>query len=710
MEISKIEIRLRNFKSYEDSGWINLNGKIEITGENRIDGGSNGSGKSSILEALWVLVKQSKSETKSSELKRYIRKNANDFSIDAKVTYDDKEYAINSTSHGIQCDNAIKKGLSDLYYSFLLQGMPNSFANLKPKDRKEAISIDFDCDNLVDRSMTNLERGIQKVEEQRITAIERVNTKKQELVGLEKELYSKQSDLKQVCDKLASLPPLPSDYDVENANSQQLRNERDYIENEIHGLKIQQAELAGDLNLKKSNLIKERDEQIKKSLSSYNLQSSSSIASKVKKVVKEYNNALHLKYDSDKTAAETAKKENLRSIDEKIGALKEMLSPEATLGVEKREQVISRIARFLDGLSAEMKKSVAVSDFDKTTDDVKLLLMEIELQIKQLEKQKKSIRADAVKKTKDEDIVCYTQKNKPKRNLPTHFIVYSFEDGIPNLIENKSGIISDGTIYEWYNELPIYNPPDVSDFDIKIAAIENNNVSQKIAKLTEQIALKEQRRAEINEILSYSDYIDGKLRESSIRREIENLNTQKLDTQEGLKSSQNAERSLDDFVNELKRAKTQVKSEFANYVCDLICDNIAPLISMFKKQFFNEATKLVFSFVDRHPFAELDGREYDYLSGGEQAKVRFIFALAYREYLNAQMGAESSYLFCDEVFDGMDPDARAKAIDFVTKGLEEVQNIILISHQDRVVSNFKKLLVVKEPEGNSVIHAHYIYS
>ena len=705
MGISQIELRLQNFKSYADSDWIKLNGKIEITGENRIDGGSNGSGKSSILEALWVLVKQSKNEAKPSDLKRYIRKGAYDFSIEAKVTYDDKKYSIKSSSRGIQCDNAIKKGLTDLCYSFLLQGMPNSFANLSPKDRKEAISIDFDCDNLVDRSMTNLDNGIQKVESQRIAATNRVKTMEEKLSELDKLLYSKQSELQQVCDVLASLPPLPSDFDTKNVNSQQLREERTNIEDEIHHLRKEQAELTGDLGLKKNVLIKDREAQIKAAVNAYNLRVSKIISDKIKSFTKEYNKALQSTYDSDKASAETAKRENLRLIDEKIEALKKMLSPEATLGVETKEQIISRISQFLDGLSAEMKKSDAISNFDKTKGDVEILLKEIELQIYQLEAQKKSIRANAVKKPKIENIGCYTPKNKPKRNLPTHFIVNSFEDGMPSLIENKSGIISDEIIQGWYIELPMYNPPDVSDFDLKIAAIENNDVNQEIAKTNEKIVLKEQRRDEINKILFYSDYIDGKSKERSIQGEIENLNAQRQEVKEAFDSSKKDEQSLDTFVSELKKAKTQVKSEFANYVCDLVCDNIAPLTSMFKKQFFNEATRLTFSFVDRHPFAELDGMEYGYLSGGEQAKVRFIFALAYREYLNAQTGAESSYLFCDEVFDGMDPDARTKAIDFVTKGLEEVQNIILISHQDRDVSNFKKLLVVKESKGNSVIHA-----
>jgi DNA repair exonuclease SbcCD ATPase subunit len=706
MTISQIEIRLQNFKSYVDSDWIKFNGKIEITGENRIDGGSNGSGKSSILEALWVLVNQSKSNMKPSDLKRYIRKGSNDFSIEAKVTYDGKEYSIKSTSRSLQCDNAIKKGLTDLYYSFLLQGMPNSFANLSSKDRKEAISIDFDCDNLVERSINNLDNGIEKVDAKKSAAVVHTGTVKKKLSDLEKLIFSKQNELKLVRDTLASLPAIPSNIDVGKINSQQLRDERSIVEDEIYKLKNLQAELTGDLSLKKSNLIRERDAQIKKAINDYNLHASGSIANKVKSVTKELNKSLQAKYDLDKTAAEATKQEILRSIDEKIRTLREMLSPGATLGIETTAQIISRISQFLDNLSAEMKKSDAISDFDKTKDDVDRLLKEVELQIKQLETQKKSIRANAVKKPKDENIGCYTPKNKPKRNLPAHFIVNSFEDGKPTLIENKSEIISDDTIYGWYAELPVYTPPDVSDFDLKIAAIENNDVNLEVAKTNEQIALKEQRRAEINGLLSHSDYIDAKAMESNILREIESLNAQIKDSKEVLVLAETDERSLDAFASELKKAKTQIKSEFANYVCDLVCDNIAPLTGMFKKQFFNEATRLAFSFVDRRPFAELDGKEYEYLSGGEQAKIRFIFALAYREYLNAQTGAESSYLFCDEVFDGMDPDARAKAIDFVARGLEEVQNIILISHQDRDVSSFKKLLVVKESKGNSIIQSY----
>jgi len=262
MTVNGIEIRLHNFKSYIDSNWIPLNGKIEITGENKIDGGSNGSGKSSILEALWVLVKQSKSETKPAEYKRYIREGSQDFSIDAKVICDNKEYFINSTKNGIQCDNAVKKGLSDLYYSFLLQGMPNSFANINPKERKEAISIDFDCDNLVERSINNLESGIIKVKEQITTTENNISVIDNKKTNLEYELNLKQNEHNLVCNKLASLPPIPPDFDVKNVTSQHLREERDSIENEIHKWTTERAELTSDSDLKKSSLINERNRRI----------------------------------------------------------------------------------------------------------------------------------------------------------------------------------------------------------------------------------------------------------------------------------------------------------------------------------------------------------------------------------------------------------------------------------------------------------------
>ena len=286
MGISQIELRLHNFKSYIDSGWIKLNEKIEIIGENRIDGGSNGSGKSSILEALWVLVQQSKNVIKPSELKKYDRNSAHDFSIDAKVTYDEKAYAIHSTRQGLQCDNAVKKGLADLCYSFLLQGMPNSFANLKPADRKNAISIDFDCDNLVERSINNLEIGMEKVEAKWRATKERSETEKEKLGGLEKSLYSKRSELNQVRDRLSSIPAIPSILDIGNLNLHQLRDEKDNIENEIHNLTTARAELSGDLGPKKSNLIKEKDEIIKKANNDYNLRVGSFISNKVKSVTK----------------------------------------------------------------------------------------------------------------------------------------------------------------------------------------------------------------------------------------------------------------------------------------------------------------------------------------------------------------------------------------------------------------------------------------
>ena len=97
MTLNNLQIKIKDFKSIQDSDWINLDGKIEVIGRNYIDGGSNGSGKSSILEALYTSVSLCDVNEKSDEhrhLKKYFRDNTNPFEISVKFSVGNNNYQI----------------------------------------------------------------------------------------------------------------------------------------------------------------------------------------------------------------------------------------------------------------------------------------------------------------------------------------------------------------------------------------------------------------------------------------------------------------------------------------------------------------------------------------------------------------------------------------------------------------------------------------
>ena len=98
----------------------------------------------------------------------------------------------------------------------------------------------------------------------------------------------------------------------------------------------------------------------------------------------------------------------------------------------------------------------------------------------------------------------------------------------------------------------------------------------------------------------------------------------------------------------------------------------------------------------------LNGIKFDYTSGGEKSKALFIFSLAHRDYLSKQRGFNNEYIFCDEVFDGMDEISRQQSIQFLTQGLV-MENVLVISHlEDTTLPHFKKIKVTKNESGTKI--------
>jgi len=337
-----------------------------------------------------------------------------------------------------------------------------------------------------------------------------------------------------------------------------------------------------------------------------------------------------------------------------------------------------------------------------------------------------SLKMSQLNKYKEINVKVFTLKNKPKKKLPKYYIVYNwdFETNKKTIIENTATMLDIDKLSDVLQEIEIYEAPDTTDLDNKINELENTDTAKKINDIDDIISKKQQKKLESENKLNESRELEKQLHESKIKSQlfedenkkllsIENKLTMTKKTIDDLvkdnvcytekisKTTQQIDR-WEQFLLNIGKDTKLVKNSFKNYIIDLYNDRLETLIDFYSKKVFNLNSKLVVKIGSKIKQPSLNGIKFDFTSGGEKSKALFIFSLAHRDYLSKQRGFNNDYIFCDEVFDGMDEISRQQSIQFLTQGLV-MDNVLVISHlEDTTLPNFKKIKVAKDENGTKV--------
>jgi DNA repair exonuclease SbcCD ATPase subunit len=273
-------------------------------------------------------------------------------------------------------------------------------------------------------------------------------------------------------------------------------------------------------------------------------------------------------------------------------------------------------------------------------------------------------------------------------------------------------------------EIESYQEPDVADLDKQINELENTDTAKKMKEIDANISKKQQQKLEYENKLIKSRENEKQLNQSKVKSELyadENAKLLRLDNDIKEANKSIFELSMKQKENTLKLSKTTdqirrwekfhqninndtrlVKNSFKDYIIDLYNDRLEPLINFYSNKVFNLNSKLVVKIGSKNKQPSLNGIKFDFTSGGEKSKALFIFSLAHRDYLSKQRGFNNDYIFCDEVFDGMDEISRQQSIQFLTQGLV-MENVLVISHmEDTTLPHFKRINVTKNENGTII--------
>lgn len=741
MTLNNLQIKIKDFKSIQNTDWISLDGKIEVIGRNYIDGGSNGSGKSSIIEALYTSVSlcdvNEKSDVKK-QLKKYFRDNKNPFEILVKFSVGDKNYQIKATPDGIKEGTAeAKKHLYTLTTSFLMQGMTNSLIKQEAREVKTVISSYFECDAIIDiisknsdvvrgqleRKLVDLNKNKTDYETFRYQDGVRLENYQRDLERLEDEKIVIQNKV----ENAAFVP-----YD-ENKHTEilyeidKLDTSIETMDSEISKLYEENNSLSSGVGNKIKKLEEEKTKKIEKAESLYIRTIGNKFGSYVKKVTKDYNDSKKREYENENRFAQEEKEKKIAELKSQIEELELIESKTVYISDTQRKKILTKSSKYTDTISKKIEVKTVKDETQHLYDDVLNIVKSTESESKDLlQEELRSTKKRAVKKFQEIKINVFTSKSKPKKKLPKYYIVYNwdFETNKKTITENTATMLDRDKLSIFLQKIESYQAPDTTNLDKKIIDLENTEVEKKIEDINSMISNKKQSKSESQKRLNESRETEKQLSRSKIEYEffekdnekllnIDNeLNTTKKLIDDIVKNKDQYTEKISEATQQIDRWKPfllniekntkVVKNSFRDYIIDLYNDRLEALIDFYSKKVFNLNSELVVKIGSKIRQPSLNGIKFDFTSGGEKSKALFIFSLAHRDYLSKQRGFNNDYIFCDEVFDGMDEISRQQSIQFLTQGLV-MDNVLVISHlEDTTLPNFKKIKVTKNESGTKI--------
>lgn len=575
---------------------------------------------------------------------------------------------------------------------------------------------------------------------------DRIQTLNDQLSNIEKSIdktqysiYLDETNLQRLIDEESELTSIMESEEgtYNEQDHQQLLNDIDAIDNivdrldqEISHLYQDKDALSNGIDARIKELKKQKDKCIEDSIGLYSRTIGNKFTSFVKKKVREYNEDQKKENEIKNQTTIEEKNRRIEEINRRLGEISKQESPKRLVTDIQRMSILKHTKIFTDIVTRSNSTVVVIRE--KTSDLYNGVLNSLKTdtdEIKdKLQKELSSIKKSPVKGFKEVDVAVFTLKNKPKRNLPQNFIVYTCnaEEKQPRIIENHSFLDTE-RLEQILNEVDEYQLPDTSEIDNEIAELETTDIaarlkvinqkiankqSEKVSKAERQRELREKERQNQAQKIKFDLLNKERDKLGSIRSEILMLKTRinegksKLELAHDLmkKTRQGIDR-WNAFLAEINKDARLVQNSFKDYIIDMYNDRIEPLISFYSSNIFTLNSKLLVKIGSKTKQPTLNGIKFDYTSGGEKSKALFIFSLAHRDYLSKQRGFCNDYIFCDEVFDGMDEIGRYQSIRFLTQAID-MRNILIISHmEEKTLPGFNKITLIKSDKGSIIEQA-----
>lgn len=344
-------------------------------------------------------------------------------------------------------------------------------------------------------------------------------------------------------------------------------------------------------------------------------------------------------------------------------------------------------------LEAQEKYQLASDEYEKKKDELnnatfELKTKEVELNsnINSLEKEIKRLESitdtcpTCGQKLPDVEKIDTTEQNNELFKLKAEYNEIAFELGEINNSYQKS-------LDELSKKKLDYSKPSQ----------EQVKVNRVISELSSNIStLENSKKQYSNNILILEEQLknfDNNKKE--LEKNIEDSKTQLEELNKKILYYNNKEEEIKKHIDVITKMNTVISRDFRGYLLSNVIQFINDKAKEYSKEVF-DTDKISFIQDANNISISYDDKEYECLSGGEKQKVDLIVQLAIRDMLCKFLNFSSNIIVLDELFDNLDSIGCQKVLDLISKNLNDVESIFIVTHHSDIsIPCDKEIRVIK---------------
>jgi DNA repair exonuclease SbcCD ATPase subunit len=191
-----------------------------------------------------------------------------------------------------------------------------------------------------------------------------------------------------------------------------------------------------------------------------------------------------------------------------------------------------------------------------------------------------------------------------------------------------------------------------------------------------------------NNLLDNQKKLSNKLEELTIK-----IEQMKVDSAKDTSSKEELQRHIE-VVNKMN---SLVKRDFRGFLLSSVIDFIDRKAKEYALEVFG-TSELNFKLDGNDIDISYCGKAFENLSGGEKQRVDLIIQFAVRDMMSQYLSFTSNILVLDEIFDSLDIKGTTNVLNLISKKLNDVESIFIISHNESLEIPYDDMIIVTKDE------------
>lgn len=236
--------------------------------------------------------------------------------------------------------------------------------------------------------------------------------------------------------------------------------------------------------------------------------------------------------------------------------------------------------------------------------------------------------------------------------------------------------------------------------------IDNKDIKRK-SIITEQQMFYRQKdtcQAEINDLKAKKEQLlKTQINNiSEFETMIQNLQENLIDIDKQIEFYKTQFSNDNDLVATVKNSIQMVTKEFRTYLLQNSLQYLNKLLNTYSRQLFSNDTDIIkIEEDDTKLNIKLGSATYESLSGGEKTRVNIALLLAQKSLANIVGNISCNIIILDEILGYCDSKAEENVINLLAQELETLESIYMVSHKEIPIGYDTQLTIVKDKQGLS---------